>query len=135
MSPRATQPKSNFLGSWHRSYLTPLPGQCIVQFHNLIPGDNWVPADAARSEQPFLIVPLAAQPRWWFNADNFRIIYNQRWDRLRLVASHQPDNSPVFSLQLYLGVFVPGYNQQVDPVGAFSYGGTVTMQWQGLPGE
>ena len=133
MPPRPTQPKSNFFGTWHREFLLPLQGQVIVQFHNLIPGTEWNPVDGARALQPFTLTPEGVRPRWSFRQENFFVLYNQRLDVLRLVASHQPDNSQLFLLELHLGLFTAGYNLRLAGDGLFAFGGTVTISWQGLP--
>ena len=133
MAPRATTPKSNFYGPWHRTYQTPLPGSVIVQFHNLEPGEFWNPTDGIIAQQPFLLPPFGTDPRWRIVTPVFSVLYNQRFDRLRIVANHRPTNALVFNLDLKFGVFTAGYNTLQDPAGNFSWGGTLTMQWKGLP--
>jgi len=133
MSPRATTPKSNFFGPWHRLFQTPLAGSVTVQFHNLQPGTEWTPVDGIRAGQPFLLTPDGPNPRWIHRSTNFRIDFNQRFDRLHLIASHQPDNTQIFLIITPFALFTPGYNLRQDGTGLFAFGGTCTVQWRQLP--
>lgn len=133
MSPPPSPPRSDFLGTHHRQFALPLAGQVTIQFHNLAPGDLWHAGDAVRLDLPFIVPADPARPRWNVDVDNFLVIYNQRTDRNWIQCFHRPENSAVFFLALFHGVYIPGRNHLQDPAGVFSFGGTVTMQWQGLP--
>lgn len=133
MPPRATQPKSNFFGTHHRQFALPLAGQVIMEFHNVQPGDLWVPLDGLRLQLPFTVPADPVRPRWNVDVDNFLVIYNQRTDRNWIQCFHRPENSAVFFLALFHGIYIAGYNSIQAPAGVFSWGGTVTMQWSGLP--
>ncbi len=133
MPPRATQPRSNFFGPHHRQFQLPLAGQARLQFHNLEPGEFFNAGDALRLRFTFIAPADPVRPRWNVDIDNFLVIYNQRTDALFIQCFHRPENSAVFFLKLPHGVYTPGYNEIQDPAGVFSFGGTVTLKWRGLP--
>lgn len=127
------QPRTDFRGQNHRKFELPLAGQAELQFHNLQPGDHWHAGDAPRLDLPFIAPADPVRPRWNVDVDNFLVIYNQRTDRFWIQCFHRPENSPVFFLWLPHGVRTLGYNSILDPAGVFSFGGTVTLKWKGLP--
>jgi len=133
MSALPTTPRSNFRGQHHRQFALPLAGQVHMQFHNLLAGDLWHAADAVRLQTAFTLPADPVRPRWNVDVDNFLVIYNQRTDRMWIQCFHRPENSAVFFLALPWGVYTPGFNSIQTGTGVFSFGGTVTMKWQGLP--
>lgn len=133
MTALPTTPRSNFRGQHHRQFQLPLAGQVEMQFHNVRPGEFWHGPDAFRLLSPFTLPADPVRPRWNVDVDNFLVIYNQRTDRMWIQCFHRPENSPVFFLALPWGVYTPGLNSLQDPPGVFSFGGTVTMKWGGLP--
>ncbi len=133
MSPRATQPRTEFYGQHHRQFLLPLAGQARLQFHNLEEGEFFNAADALRLRFTFICPADPVRPRWNVDIDNFLVLYNQRTDAMFIQCFHRPENSAVFFLQLRHGLYTPGFNALEVPTGNFAFGGTVTLKWRGLP--
>lgn len=133
MPTRLTRPRTDFQGQHHRQFLLPLAGQARIKFHNLQPGEFFNAGDALRLRFTFICPADPVRPRWNVDVAGFLVIYNQRTDAMFIQCFHRPENSPVFFLRLRHGIYTPGFNALEQAAGNFSFGGTVTMKWRGLP--
>lgn len=132
MSPRATRPKSIFMGPHHRFFNVPFPGRLLLRLHNLQPGEFVQPLHLILAQRPRVLNPTGLGP-FWFQLDTiFQFTFRQDFLAIVLSAFYLPLGTEFFNLTLHLGVTTFAYNSITAPAGRFAFGGTVTLTWTDL---